>query len=343
VAAGAAALVVLAGLSACSSGPVGRSAAATVEGHEISASTVTDLLEAQERYVRSRANAKGADAQAKQSALDSLAAMRGTGKDAWSTSEAASALSAFIFYEVVAADLADHGEQITDADRTQARQALVGRVGTEADLKKVPKLLVDLNVRTGAAQTALARVVAGDAPESRPGAARDARLRKLWEQSNQEQPLCLRVIMGSDRASAQAARDRVDAGEDFAAVAADASEDASAAQGGDVGCLSVDQATQSVGEDFSSAKVGDLFGPVQLNDSQGVPAFFVIQVSSTTGQPFEDAKADLETTLDETLTQESQTSVQDYLAKLLKKASVTVDPRYGRWDPDTGTVVAPGS
>lgn len=343
MAAGAAALVVLATLSACSSGAVGRSVAATVEGHDISASTVTDLLEAQERYVRARADAKGADAQTKQSALDSLAAMRGTGKDSWSTTEAASALSAYIFYEVVAADLAEHGEKITDADREQARQTLISRIGSEADLKKVPALLVELNLKTGAAQTALARVVAGAAPESQPGAARDARLRKLWEQANTEQPLCLRVIMGADQASAQAARDRVDAGEDFAKVAADVSEDASAAQGGEVGCLSADQATQSVGEDFSSAKVGDLFGPVSLNDSQGAPSWFVIQVSSTTGQPFEDAKADLESTLDDTLTQESQTKVQDYLAKLLKKAKVTVDPRYGRWDPETGSVVATAS
>lgn len=324
-------LVAVTSLVACGTGPIGRSPAATVDGHDISVSEVTDLLDAQADYLRVLSKDKTAGADAKRQ----LGTMIGAGRDSWSSAEASTALDALLVHQVVLADLARHGEKITEADRSSARDAVTTSVGGEEKLKTIPKHILEFAIERGAAQTALGRVAAK-------GVDKDKRLRELWAQSRQANPVCVAIILGTDEASLAPAKARLDAGEDFAKVAAELSTDpASAADGGFLGCTTPDQAAAAFALDaIATAEAGALFGPVSLDKADGSGTeSYLVKIESTTGPSFERARPQLEQQLAEAGTSD----IDQYLMALLEKAHVTVNARFGTWDAATGRVVAPAA
>lgn len=323
-------LLLLAAVTACGSGPVGRGPAATVNGREISVDRVEGLLHAQQRYLESEKKKAGAQAASVQDSLDKLL---GQGVDSFSTASAAEAVGSWVVYELILDDLEGHGKKITAKDRSTARAKLVEQVGSEEALQKIDADLVSFSIDSNAAYLAVQRLVTASASSSD----REQQLRDLYETTKATTPLCLRLIYSETEAAAQAAKARVDGGEDFAEVAADVSADTqTAANGGYAGCATAAEATQAFGSDFTKAAVGDVVGPV----TQANGGVLLLQVASVTGPTFEDAKAQLEQQLD---AQTGDTGVSAYIAKLAKKAQVIVDPRFGTWDAATGSVVPPAA
>lgn len=202
-------------------------------------------------------------------------------------------------------ELARRGVRITDADR-----AAVGlpKTGAYADL---PKDFRHSLVENLAAIGALGRDVAAKNPVVQTRAVEACASHRYVSH-----------ILVKTRDEADALKQQLDRGGDFAALARGKSIDTgSAAQGGRLGCLD-DQ--QGLIEPFASAAasqpVGVVSGPVQTQFG-----FHLILVSD---QP---SSSDL------------QAVALTILAKQLRGTDVTIDPRYGRWDGKSGQVLPPPS
>lgn len=318
-------VVALGSLVACSSGPVGRSVAATVEGREISVDQVTDLIEAQQRYLESQVDQPGTDPQALAAAL---AGITGAGTDTYNMAEASAALESWITYTILIADIEANGGEVTDADRDAARADLVTRLGSEEALAAVDQVLLDFSIDSIAADT-VARRLAAEQSTADP----EQRIQELFEEIGPTRPLCLNLIVSETEADSQAALARIDAGEEFGAVAAEVSADpATAAANGFAGCASVEQAAEYFGGDYSTAAEGEVIGPVPLNE-----LFVLVEVDSTTGPTLEQMRPELE----EQVAAEETNVTGEYVLGLALAADVTVDPRFGTWDAETGTLTPP--
>lgn len=312
-------------LAACGTGPVGRAPAATVDGRDIGPDKVVDLLAAQERYIESQGDNPEADAT---QVAQALAGFTGQGEDTYAMDEAASALQSWINYTIVLADIERNGESVTDADREAARGDLITQLGGAEALDAVDPELLEFSIDSAASYKALDRVVA-----AQPSDDREQRLQELFDEVAPQRPLCLNLIVSETEDDANAALARIEAGEDFGAVATEVSADPStAANGGFAGCASVEQAAEYFGGDYSTAAEGDVIGPVSMNQ-----LFVLVEVESTTGPSFEQLVPELE----QQLAAEDENRVGEYLLELQANADVTVDPRYGTWDAETGTVVPP--
>lgn len=318
-------VVVTLTLAACGAGPVGQTPAATAEGRDIGPDKVTDLLAAQQRYIESQADNPGADPQ---QVADALAGFTGQGEETYDMGEAAAALQSWINYTIVLADIERNGESITDADREAARTDLITQLGGEEALEAVDPELLKFSIDSAASYKALDRVVA-----AQPSDDREQRLQDLYDEVAPQRPLCLNLIVSETEDDANAALARIEGGEEFGAVAGEVSADpATAANGGFAGCASVEQAAEYFGGDYSTAAAGDVIGPVSMNQ-----LFVLVEVESTTGPSFEQLRPELE----QQLAAEDTNRVGEYLLELQANADVTVDPRYGTWDSETGTVTPP--
>ncbi|CAN5527085.1 hypothetical protein BH10ACT1_BH10ACT1_30310 [soil metagenome] len=325
------ALLVVATATACNGGPVGRTPAATVNGHDITLDQVRDLMDAQQRFYTGQK--KQAAAGADTSALDGLLGdLSGTGSGTLGTKGAAAALSQLITYQAVIDDLARDGVKVTAADRKTVRDGIVQQVGSEAELKKLDKEFVDFTIKTQAATLALQKQV----EKTQPAEDREKQVQALYDQTKTATPLCLNLILAKDAAAATEALDRVKGGEDFAAVAQELSQDpTTAAQGGFAGCATPETATQTFPTDFTDVAVGDLLGPITVENGP-----VVIQVDSITGPELEQVRSQIEAQLDQEGSA-TDAAVTARIDKLLSRADVHVDERYGTWDAKTAAVVPP--
>ncbi|MCU1498954.1 MAG: PpiC-type peptidyl-prolyl cis-trans isomerase [Acidimicrobiales bacterium] len=335
--------MILASATACNGGgPVGRHPVATVDGHDITFDDVQDLMRAQERFYeaeRKKQVEAAAKGQADTSQVDGLLAeLRGTGVGTWGTAGAASALSQLITYEAMVDELAQRGVKVTEADTKKVRDAIVEQVGGEAELKKLDEEFVDFTIKTQAASAAFqAQVAKAEKGDTSSAAERDARVRELYEQTKAETPVCVNLIAAADQAAADAALNRVEAGEDFGAVAAEVSQDpGSAAKKGFLGCATSDTVAQSFPADYSDVQAGDVFGPITTADGSVV----VIQIASLTGPELDQVREQIEAQVD-AAGADPQGAATAALDELLVAADVYVDSRYGTWDPKTGTVRPP--
>ena len=228
---------------------------------------------------------------------------------------ARSVLSAFIGRDANDAFLAANGEAITEEDR-QAWLATVPE-GTPA-LEYPPEvlaLLVDLN----AGATARARVVAAD-----------DELQAGYEASPGDLGvICVRHILVATEPEAQEILVQLDAGTPFAELVARSTDQASAINGGAITgqqgqpCLTAGAARQQLVPPFVegalAAVPGQPVGPVQSDFG-----WHVIDA-----RPYEDIAEGLPVAV-------GDARYEAYVADL----DVEVDPRYGRWEPAAGAVVA---
>lgn len=144
-----------------------------------------------------------------------------------------------------------------------------------------------------------------------------------------------RHILVEDEATAQQAIERITAGEEFASVATELSTDTtSAQQGGELGPLTPGQTVPEFDEALFSAPLNELVGPVQTEFG-----FHVIEITERNdeGQPLEEVEGDIREQLTQ---QQSQGAVTEFLAEQSATATVTVNPRFGRWDAEQGAVVS---
>ncbi len=152
---------------------------------------------------------------------------------------------------------------------------------------------------------------------------------------------CFSAILLADQASADAAAARVKGGEDFATVAKAVSQDQSAANGGDVGCVAKNQLDPSLVDAVFNTPVGQIAGPLTLPGSAigGQDRFVIIKVTDHKQPQLEDVRQQAE----ELAALAVSNAINGFVSDAKKQAKVTVDSRYGTWNTSTGTIDAPPS
>lgn len=143
---------------------------------------------------------------------------------------------------------------------------------------------------------------------------------------------CLAVIF-TDPAKAPDLYQQLQAGADFAALASANSTDAqSAGQGGSVGCLTAQEMPQEVAAAIASLQPGQVAPPVPA--SSGGTDFIVKLVERKAPSGLEEVRQQAS----ELAANEANQAVNDWLTKALADAQISVDSRYGTWDPTTGSI-----
>lgn len=142
-----------------------------------------------------------------------------------------------------------------------------------------------------------------------------------------------RHILVEDEATARQALDRINGGEDFAAVAGELSTDTgSAEQGGDLGQVTPGQTVPEFDDAVFNSPIGELVGPIQTEFG-----WHVLEVleRNDEGQPLSEVEDEIRTELDATA---GQQEFQQFAQEQSQAAEVEVNPRFGQWDPATGQV-----
>jgi parvulin-like peptidyl-prolyl isomerase len=138
--------------------------------------------------------------------------------------------------------------------------------------------------------------------------------------------LCSSHILLETEAEALAAIERLDAGEDFAALAMELSTGPSGPAGGDLGCV---DSRSFVAEFVDGAR--DIEAPGITAPTESQFGWHVIEVSSFDLQPTTDPAESIDLVL-------ASTEFQDLQAAAITR-EVTVDPEFGEWDTETVRVI----
>jgi parvulin-like peptidyl-prolyl isomerase len=213
--------------------------------------------------------------------------------------------------------LAANGEQITDADRQQGLASVNVPDGLPAD---VERLIAD----SAGASTAQQRVAAPAAAE----------IEQRYNTAPADLGLvCVRQIVVATEAEAQAIVDELDAGAAFEDLVSRSIDESTKANGGALQdtsgapCLTIPQAGGSLDSAvltaLADAAPGETVGPVQ-----GPGGWYVLQQ-----RPFEEVADSVNGLV-------NQFAGQLLFVGYITGLDVSVDPRYGRWDPFSASVVA---
>lgn len=140
---------------------------------------------------------------------------------------------------------------------------------------------------------------------------------------------CVRHILVADEATATAVKARLDAGEDFAAIAKAASTDnagaggGSAASGGDLGCVASGAFVPAFETAMSALQPGQTSGPVKTEFG-----FHIIEVTERKTLSLEEAAPQIRANLQGS----APNPLQVYVTKALMTAKIKVNPRYGTFE-----------
>jgi hypothetical protein len=151
--------------------------------------------------------------------------------------------------------------------------------------------------------------------------------------------MCLRLSAGAE-ADLPDVQARLDDGEDFGDVSADVSIDPelAAARGGDQ-CALRSQYEQQLDPtaygDIAGAAEGDVVGPYQYDEEGNV---VIVEIRSASVPPFEEVSEQIVASLP---VDDGSVALDVLTAEVLAGDDVRVDPRFGRWDAEAGTVVPP--
>ena len=235
-------------------------------------------------------------------------------------------LSIQIELELAKAELERLGSPVTDAQRTEQETQLAA--SSPQEWEQAPDGFKSLLVELNATQAAFDAAVAPD----------EAELATSYDQGiTASGYACVSHILVETEEEATAVLDRLDAGEDFAAVAADASIDPSGASSGvaltdesGAPCFTLSTFRASFIPEFvaatESATVGEPPEPVQSQFG-----YHVILV-----RPFDEVK-------DALLATAGAGAADALRTDLAQAADVTVNPSVGTWSTEAGSVVAPST
>lgn len=337
VAAGAALLGLVLSSAACNPG---RPAAATVEGEEISADRLDELLgafvEADADLFGTRLDGDGDDTYRMsrtsevlgtlvlQMAQAELADREGITADEAERTEAEDLVRTSF---VSASDLADAPDAPTDPEEAQTRAEELSAAVFDALSDDTRAWLIDLR----AATLALVNET-GDSPEEISAQAEEI---FAADPSAFADRYCLRAIV-VDEGDLAGVQDRLAGGEDFGALSAEVSIDPQIAQAnGELGqCLPEGQLAEAgLNEQLvpivEPLQVGDVSEPFAL--AEGAVAIFERREVT-----FTDVQAEIEATLPG-----PEAAAAELVRDQLEDVDVRVDPRFGTWNPTAGTVIPP--
>lgn len=303
-------LAVLVALATSCNGVAGT-VAATVNGKDISSERVLSLLK--DRSVAARRGAQTGTA----------ADLTGPGKDTYTKRAFVDTLNQLIVADLVNGDLARRHLAVKASDVTSARFSLEQSAG-KATIAKLPKGMQDFVVRFSAAQSVLQKRVGGKAKS------KESQARAQYDQiasstPEQLQQLCITGALFTSQADAAKARARLVTGATVAAAVAG---------------LQV----QQTAEQEQCAATSQLPAEVQSLAPKGVTqpianqgAFVVLRLERRKTLSFADVRDQLE----KALPQPGAAELQAEIGKLVAKAKVHVDPRYGSWNRQAGKAEPP--
>lgn len=239
-----------------------------------------------------------------------------TGGDEESLTARRQVLSLLVADKIISGAAEAEGVEPTAADVEAARSQLLESLGGEDGLAPAleqagmaPQLFDEVVVPQQAAVLALGRSLVDG---------RDLTTRTV------------RHVLTEDRETAQAARDEIEDGADFAAVAQERSIDTNTAQqGGELPPLPRGQLPDALDEAVWAAEPDTLQGPVDTGQGWDV---FEVTAQDTT------AADDLDVSQ---VAQVAGAEVTEVLQAAISDAEVTVAEELGSWDPEQQTIVPP--
>ena len=174
----------------------------------------------------------------------------------------------------------------------------------------------------------------------------DAELRRILQQKKDDYlEVHVRHVLVKDKATADAARQELVTGGNWATVARKRSIDTqSKDKGGDLG-YNAKGATVKPFEtaEFALATQGDCKGKTSGSCaspiSQPVKTQYGFHVLQVVGVRLPKLDNDLRAKLEPKVKDQRQQAIQSWFEKQVKAAKVTINPRFGRWDAENGKVV----
>jgi hypothetical protein len=358
----AALAVVVGGLAAaCSSSTVGG-AAITVDGTSLSNKDFQDRLEAIQNDP-TYFNAAITDAQGQP--LDLTGQSPGT----YSTDFVTQVLNQQVSFTLARQELDRRGITVSDDDRARAEQLLANELGQAAassspstdqasasgqsaldDLGDFKGVLIGGVADILALQDAFAQELSTDDQlrayydantDSFKGQACTSVLLAIAGSGPTRDPSTGAIVPPPDAdypAALTRANDLADqwrSGAEVATLAAQADNAQIGVNDGDLGCQALGTYGQQVPEldaAIAAQPVGQVGSPVRTDYG-----YFVVLVRARGDLSFDEAKAEIQKGVQSRARQQ----YQQWVVQAAKDADVTVDPQYGSWDSQQGTVVAP--
>ena len=230
----------------------------------------------------------------------------------------------WISTEAVVAALDQARIKITDEDLNSALTSLQSQTG----FSDAPKVVQDFYVLASASQAVANREFAMSSDD----------LKSLYEgQGSQSGAVCLRAILVKTQEEIDAVTSRLDAGEDFAAIAQEVSTDSSATNGGALqdqtsgsGCLEQSTFESQVTPEFLTALADAKIGQATASFEIPTVGWVVLLV-----RPFDEVADDVANLI-------SGDGAVAAGRAVLQDAKIWISPEYGRWDAETLGVVAVG-
>lgn len=189
-------------------------------------------------------------------------------------------------------------------------------------LASLPSSFVDAQVRAEAAGDLIEAHAAGRALTDGSLVAYFAAHRSQFD------TLCLSVIQTSSESAATTDRNEVEGGTPFATVATNAGE----SDGGADGCVAATNPSYaSLRSTLGSLKVGQVSQPFENSSS----TYVIVQITKETTPSF----AGTRPAVLSALLAAGETRATAELDAAIRKAHVSVDPRYGEWQPSAGVAI----
>ena len=251
--------------------------------------------------------------------------LSGAGKKTLDPKIAAGWLTFIIQDKLITHEFERRHLQVTPAHTEEGKAQLSAQFGSEEAVPAFPKWFQNRVIERNARAVALRAALSGvDFSEEN--------LRKYYEAHKAEfSQNCVAHILVRAKAEADAVLARLKGGEDFAAVAKQVSVDkGSGAKGGDLDCNPKGAFVPEFDQAASELPVGQLSDPVQTQFG-----FHIILVKDRKDVTFEDAREQIQALL----SAETQNAIRQFIRQAMTSARVTVDKRYGTFEPPaTGQV-----
>ena len=244
-------------------------------------------------------------------------------------------LSQLVLSEILEQWGTELGVEVTEADAAAQKDALIEQLGGQEAFDEavagsgLSDEDIQLQLRQRALQDKIAESVATD-PE-----VTDEEVAAFYEENAETrfgEQARARHILVEERAVAKDLIAQLENGADFAELAKEYSKDTgSGAKGGDLGEFGRGQMVPEFDEAVFGANVDEIVGPVKTEFG-----FHIIEVLDLVGgKTREEATEQIRTELEETKrTEQLQTELTDRT----KSTDVTVNPRFGTWNAETGQV-----
>jgi parvulin-like peptidyl-prolyl isomerase len=239
-----------------------------------------------------------------------------------------------IYYSLVHDEFAKRKLGVTDACRLRARNEAMLQIGNgdatkgEALLAKFPTSYQDVLVRRNTELLALETDLAG----AQCGNEADTYYANHPDDFTK---MCISLIAVPDQATADSVVAQLRAGADFATLVQQVSiDEATKATNGDAGCVLAGRFNTSLVQVLQRANVGDVLDPIPGQSGVSILKLTGRQVAS-----LEEVQAQA----DELASTAASQAFSQWLSQARSAAQVTIDPRYGTFDPTTFQITPPTS